>query len=363
MYLQAMNRQFYRQYIPPERLDVSHISKPYADFKILTMGITCDLGVLIRHNLVFQYFDFNRNGLVFLESANEVRKLAGYYHPKIFKRIKDIQCPNIKSMKKKTKKSSNNSFNNQVALFLEYSENKITHIKIFKNSALQLCGIHNIDHFNQCMTYIIDKLQEKKVIVKMYRDLEFSEFGCDITKCSTVLIEEIPYKVVPLGPDYYKVESGFVKDDIYYVKWLDSCWVVTHHIPPFYTGNIDYRNFQINLITATIRLNFTLNNEQLFKLIHTHCKDLHTEYDSTRNKSFRITKSISANNGRQRKDLLFFIFDNGKIIFTGATTTEEIEIGFEFITSLLYRFRAQIYKPDIQTLYSKFLELKGLHVE
>ena len=360
LYCVAMNRELFREYVSPSFLDTSHISKPYADFKILTMGITCDLGVKINHHLVFKHFEFDKNGLIFIESSNEIRKLSGYYHPKIYKRIKDIQCPNVKSMKKRTKKSDNNSFNNQVALFLECDEQKITHIKIFKNSALQLCGIHDITHYNQCMTYIVDKLRERKVMTNLYRKLEFSEIGCDLETAlkKGVVMDEVPYKVEELERDYYRVYSGFAPDNYYFIRRTKHGYLVSHHIPPFFTGDLTFRNFQINLITATIRLNFTLNNEQLFKLIHQHRKDLHTEYDSTRNKSFRITKSIATANGGTR-DLLFFIFDNGKIIFTGATTTAEIEEGFEFVTSLLHQFRPLILKPNIRTLYRQFLELKS----
>lgn len=360
-----MNREQYREYAPLERLDSKGISRPYAEFKILTMGITCDLGVKIRHDLVFKHFEFARGGLIFLESANQVRKLAGFYHPKVFKRIQDIRAPNVKSIKKKTRKSNNNSFNNQVALFLEYGADRITHVKIFKNSALQLCGIHDLEHFNQCMTYIVDMLSRRKIEVSVYSRLEDSVLNCDIEqlfaqgRCAT--INDLPYNIDRLAPGYYRVHSGYAKDDEYFVRRTGDCFTVAHHLPPFFEGPLRYGNFQINLVTATIRLNFTLNNEKLFQLIHKHRKDLHTEYDSTRNKSFRITKSIPVESRNQKRDLLFFIFDNGKIIFTGATTSEEIKEGFDFITELLRGFRPLIYKPNINSLYDSFLQMKGLH--
>lgn len=359
-----MDRVNYREYVPLERLDARGISKPYAEFKILTMGITCDLGVKIRHDLVFKHFEFSRGGLIFLESANQVRKLADFYHPKVFKRVQDIRAPNVKSIKKKTRKSDNNSFNNQVALFLEYGADKITHVKIFKNSALQLCGIHDIEHFNQCMTYIVDMLSKRKIEMSVYKRLEDSVLGCNVEQCfeegKCAIINDLPYTIDCLAPGHFHVHSGYAKDDEYFVRKVDDVYTVAHHLPPFFEGPLTYGNFQINLVTATIRLNFTLNNERLFQLIHKHRKDLHTEYDSTRNKSFRITKSIPAETRHQKRDLLFFIFDNGKIIFTGATTSSEIQTGFNFITELLRGFRPQIFKPNIHTLYSSFLTMKGL---
>lgn len=359
-----MQRENYREYVPEDRLSAANVSRPDAEFKILTMGITCDLGVKIRHDLVFKHFEFARGGLIFLESANQVRKLAGFYHPKVFKRVQDIRAPNVKSIKKKTRKSNNNSFNNQVALFLECGGDKITHVKIFKNSALQLCGIHDLAHFNQCMTYIVDMLSRRKVDIRVYRSLLESELGCDVERLHAqglpAVVNGLPYSIEQLAPGHFRVHSGYAKDDEYFVRRVGDCFTVAHHLPPFFEGPIRFDHFQINLVTATIRLNFTLNNEKLFQLIHKHRKDLHTEYDSTRNKSFRITKSIPAETRLQKRDLLFFIFDNGKIIFTGATTSSEIQAGFTFITELLRGFRPQIFKPNIHALYSSFLRMKGL---
>ena len=199
----------------------------------------------------------------------------------------------LKKTNKKSKRKQKN-FYNQATIIIDVKNKRRVNVKVFKNGAIQMTGCKSIDNFVDAMSTLCNELIKKKAIFdKTEKKIIKKEF---VTKPENVNIS-----------------------DIY--------------------------NFQIRMINSNFHIGFSVNRENLYKLITK--AGIRCSFEPC------IHACVNIKYNYKNKDTIsIFVFESGSIIITGAKTKSHIIDSYKFITKILYENYDSIVKNDID----KFLE-------
>lgn len=213
----------------------------------------------------------------------------------------------IKSLEKQSKrkrKKTVKSFQNQLTVEIRpdienLPDNKIS-IKIFKNGSIQMSGVKSLYACNLAINKLIDSISK--------------EYG--------VIIDE-------------KINDiKFVSDKT----------------------KIKVNRYKVDMINSNFNINYEVNRESLYNILLN--KKIECRYEPSIhacvNIKFRPTESI--------KNISIFVFQSGHIIITGAKNINNIAESYEYITSLLSKYRSDIEKSKISDILFESIndELKEL---
>ena len=213
----------------------------------------------------------------------------------------------IKSLEKQSKrkrKKTVKSFQNQLTVEIrpdieKLPDNKIS-IKIFKNGSIQMSGVKSLYACNLAISKLIDSISK--------------EYG--------VIID------------------GKIND----IKFVSD------------KTKIKVNRYKVDMINSNFNINYEVNRESLYNILLN--KKIECRYEPSIhacvNIKFRPTESI--------KNISIFVFQSGHIIITGAKNINNIAESYEYITSLLSKYRSDIEKSKISDILFESIndELKEL---
>ena len=261
------------------------------NLKISTMSTTCKLGVDIYLENIDKYMELSENEIITIKYNQKIKSLD-----------KTV-------LKKKTKKSNNKNFFNQLTLEIRPNssnpDNKIN-IKLFKNGSVQMSGCKSIKDCNKVLDKLITNLSK--------------EYG---------IIE-----------DNQIVDKPFINDK----------------------EKINVNNFKITMINSNFNINYLINRESLYNILLS--KKITCRYEPCIHACVNIKYTTSDAD----KPVSIFVFQSGNLIITGAKTINQILECYKYITEILDENYESILKKDFNSILEneelmELLTLKDINNE
>lgn len=294
----------------------NHVLQP-TPIKISTMTVCCYLDQLIDIRLIFNTFTppFDIN----IHTYNQC------YHK--LKPYDIIGCKNSDEQKGYFKKNSKKSFFNSSSLNIFIDEKKQVNFKIFKNGKIQITGIPSEDIAKNCIKHFIIYLKTKNIIKS--------------------LINYNNFRTVLINSDFF-------------------CGI-----------EINRENFY-KILTKKFNLNVSYESENYpgVKLGYFYNK----KYIGTEHEGKCICEKKCKGKGAKSKlnickRITISTFQSGKIIITGASSSEHIKCAYNFVNKIInehYYFikkknniKVKTYKIKIKNItnYDDYVKLLNMNIQ
>ena len=216
-------------------------------------------------------------------------------------KTKDISNVKGKHPKNKLKKKKKKRFDNQTTVFIIFEDKTHVNMKIFKNGKIQMTGLKNINYGKNAINILIDYLKylyvKNKDIVESYDKMSLTN-----------------YKICLINSDFRFNQK--IKREYLFKYIINNTKLVCSYEPCIYPG---------------VKIQYFYNN---FNNGVCNCDD----YCETKNKNSKCTKITIA------------IFESGCTIITGAKNLEQINITYNYISSLLTNNISEFKKKDLPAL-------------
>lgn len=203
-------------------------------------------------------------------------------------------------LKKPSKKTK--SFFNQLTVIMRVNETEYMNVKLFKNGSIQITGCKKLSNCNIILNKLIERL---------------NEIVC--------------------------IKNNDIMEEIEFIQNKNSIVV---------------SNFKINMINSNFSVNYSINRENLYKLL----VDNKTQgrFEPGIHACVNIKYNIS-NGGLNSQDhkVSIFVFQTGNIIITGAKNANQINEAYNYIINLLTINKSKIMQKNISNLLNE-IELEKI---
>ena len=193
------------------------------------------------------------------------------------------------------------AFSNQITLIIKINATKYLNVKLFVNGSLQITGGEKIDDYNYLFDRLFSKLRMDKAVVV----------------------------------DDQVVSKPFVED----------------------VSLLTVNNFKINMINSGCENEFMINRDNLYTILLSKEK-LSVTYEPMTHAGVSIPYLVN-----NVKKASIFVFESGKLIITGVKTVQDINGAYEYIQTLLMKWKKDIMKKEsksIDDIISMLKQDKGL---
>jgi TATA-box binding protein (TBP) (component of TFIID and TFIIIB) len=193
------------------------------------------------------------------------------------------------------------AFSNQLTLIIKINSRKYLNVKLFINGSLQITGGEKIDDYN----ILFDKLFSKLIMDK-----------------SVVEDEEI-------------VKKPFLED----------------------ASKLNITGFKINMINSGCRVDYMINRDTLYRIL-INKEYISATYEPMMHAGVSIPYIVD-----DIKKASIFVFESGRIIITGVKNVDDINGAYDYIISLLTKWKDNVIKRDtknIDDIISLLKKQKGI---
>jgi TATA-box binding protein (TBP) (component of TFIID and TFIIIB) len=212
------------------------------------------------------------------------------------KSAQGIRCMSFyyDKLKKPSKKSK--SFFNQLTIIMRVNENEYMNVKLFKNGSIQITGCKKLSNCNIILNKLINRLNE----------------------------------IVCIKNNNEMTEIEFIQDK----------------------NSIVISDFKINMINSNFSVNYSINRENLYKLLVD--TNIQRRFEPGIHACVNIKYNI-VNGGLNNQDhkVSIFVFQTGNIIITGAKNSYQIKEAYTYIINLLTINKSKIMQKNISNLLNE----------
>ena len=198
------------------------------------------------------------------------------------------------------KKKNRKNFHNSITIKIAVRYPKLVNFKIFTNGAVQIAGIKSIEEGNIAINHLVRRLNE------------------------TIGI--------------YNKDTGKLEE----VRFIES--------------EININNLQINLINVNFEVGYSINRDDLYRLLLSQSQECY--YERCKHAAVSVKYKVAD----KKKPISIFVFDTGSIVITGSSNEEHIMESYNYITNLLSTNKSKIVKVSIDVILENILRTKFSHL-
>lgn len=180
------------------------------------------------------------------------------------------------------------AFSNQLTLIIKINSEKYLNVKLFINGSLQITGGEKVDDYNILFNKLFTKLKMDKSVVE----------------------------------DGEIVGKPFLED----------------------VTKLGVFGFKINMINSGCSVNYMINRDTLYRVL-VNKEHIAATYEPMMHAGVSIPYIVD-----DMKKASIFVFESGRIIITGVKNVKDINGAYEYVTTLLTKWRDTVVKRETKSI-------------